>query len=107
VVQNLIIPRSYQSALDPLETETAIKGIKDFFQTKLAAALNLRRVTAPMFVRAGTGINDDLNGVERPVSFSVKGLDGAKAEVVQSLAKWKRMALLSFAFGRAMVFTRI
>lgn len=83
---------SYHSLLDLQETEKAIKMIKDFFQTNLAEALNLTRVTAPLFVQSGKGINDDLNGVEKPVSFDVKDLN-ASVEIVQSLAKWKRLAL--------------
>jgi aspartate--ammonia ligase len=80
------------------ETEHAIKELKDFFELNLATELNLSRVTAPLFVAAGTGINDDLNGVEKPVSFAVKGMDGARVEIVQSLAKWKRMMLGEFGF---------
>jgi len=87
------IPENYQSILDVKETEKAIKLIKDFFQITLAEALNLERVTAPLFVKAGTGINDDLNGVERPISFYIKNMNNTKAEVVQSLAKWKRLTL--------------
>ena len=87
------IPENYQSILDVKETEKAIKLIKDFFQINLAEALNLERVTAPLFVKAGTGINDDLNGVERPISFYIKNINNTKAEVVQSLAKWKRLTL--------------
>jgi len=87
------IPENYQSILDVKETEKAIKLIKDFFQINLAKALNLERVTAPFFVKAGTGINDDLNGVERPISFYIKNMNNTKAEVVQSLAKWKRLTL--------------
>ena len=87
------IPENYQSILDVKETEKAIKLIKDFFQINLADALNLERVTAPLFVKAGTGINDDLNGGERPISFYIKDMNNTKAEVVQSLAKWKRLAL--------------
>jgi len=78
--------------------ERAIKDIKDFFESNLARALNLTRVTAPMFVREGTGINDDLNGVERPVSFRVRGDDDAPVQIVQSLAKWKRMAAARYGF---------
>lgn len=74
-------------------TEQAIKQIKDFFQQNLASELRLRRVTAPLFVKKGTGINDDLNGIERPVSFPMKDLGDDVAEIVHSLAKWKRMAL--------------
>ena len=86
----LIIPKKYTRKLLPETTEVAIKNIKDTFQQKLARALNLRRVTAPLFVLTGTGLNDDLNGVERAVSFTIKAMDDRSAEVVHSLAKWKR-----------------
>ncbi len=89
----LIIPQNYKQKLLPETTELAIKMIKQNFQKKLADALGLRRVTAPLFVLSGTGLNDDLNGVERPVTFPVKALDDRKAEVVHSLAKWKRAKL--------------
>ena len=89
----LFIPKNYQSVLDVNQTEQAIKLIKDFFQANLASELRLRRVTAPLFVKKGTGINDDLTGVERPVSFPIKDLQETVAEIVQSLAKWKRLAL--------------
>lgn len=89
----LYIPENYRSVLDVAQTEQAIKLVKDFFQLNLASELRLRRVTAPLFVKKGTGINDDLNGIERPVSFPMKEMDDQKAEIVQSLAKWKRMAL--------------
>ena len=79
------------------ETERAIKQIKDTFESKLAHALNLERISAPLFVRANSGINDDLNGVERPVEFDIK-FDGSRAVIVHSLAKWKRMALKSYCF---------
>jgi len=91
--QNFVYPKDYCPILNVLETERAIKLIKDLFQTKLAEALNLRRVTAPLFVKAGTGINDDLNAVERPVSFLIKNMNNTRAEIVQSLAKWKRLTL--------------
>jgi aspartate--ammonia ligase len=91
-------PKAYRAMLDVRETELAIKEIKDFFQLSLATELNLTRVTAPLFVLAGTGINDDLNGTERPVAFPVKALGDARAEVVQSLAKWKRLALAEYGF---------
>lgn len=91
----LTIPSGYRSLLDVKQTETAIKQIKDFFQLNLSTELRLRRVTAPLFVEKGTGINDDLNGVEQPVSFRVKGL-AIDAEIVQSLAKWKRLALADY-----------
>jgi aspartate--ammonia ligase len=91
--QDFVYLKDYSPILNVLETERAIKLIKDFFQTKLAEALNLRRVTAPLFVKAGTGINDDLNGVERPISFLIKNMNNTRAEIVQSLAKWKRLTL--------------
>ncbi len=84
---------SYTAVLDVRETEKAIKFVKDFFQDNLADTLNLKRVTAPLFVESGSGINDDLSGVEKPVSFAAKDLNGRKLEVVQSLAKWKRLTL--------------
>lgn len=89
----LIFPPNYDSPLSLKETEKAIKFVKDFFQENLSAELRLRRVTAPLFVMKGTGINDDLNGTERAVSFPVKEFDDQVAEVVHSLAKWKRMML--------------
>ena len=88
-----IIPEGYTSVLSPMETQRAIKKIKDFFQQELAYGLNLRRVTAPLFVTPESGLNDNLNGVERIVKFTLKDMDEAEVEVVQSLAKWKRMAL--------------
>lgn len=93
---SLVIPERYKLKLLPETTEIAIKEIKDFFEKELSEALNLRRVTAPLFVEAGTGINDDLNGVETPVSFTVKDAGGVKAEIVQSLAKWKRVKLADY-----------
>lgn len=89
----LYFPKSYRPRLVPETMEQAIKEVKDTFQTTLAHELCLRRVTAPLFVLSGTGINDDLSGTERAVSFPVKDLGGRKAEVVHSLAKWKRMKL--------------
>ena len=91
--ESIKIPSGYRPALDILATEKAIKLLKDFFQRRLSESLNLRRVTAPLLVRSGTGINDDLNGTEKPVSFRAKHLPGPRVEVVQSLAKWKRLAL--------------
>lgn len=95
-MSQLIKPRNYRSALDLHQTELAIKFLKDFFQSSLSSELHLRRVTAPLFVLKGTGINDDLNGIERPVTFAIKDLNEAKAEVVHSLAKWKRMTLADY-----------
>lgn len=89
----LIIPKKYKQKLLPETTERAIKTIKETFQAKLSAALCLRRVTAPLFVLSGTGINDDLNGVEHAVSFTIDCMESRRAEVVHSLAKWKRMKL--------------
>jgi aspartate--ammonia ligase len=86
-------PENYKSILSLEETEKAIADIKTFFQTYLSAQLKLRRITAPLFIEAGTGVNDDLNGIEKPVSFKPKGMDGVTAEIPQSLAKWKRMML--------------
>jgi aspartate--ammonia ligase len=90
----------YRAIHSVRETERAIKEIKDFFQLNLASELNLTRVTAPLFVLTGTGLNDDLNGVERAVRFPVKDLGDAKAEVVHSLAKWKRLALAEYGFSK-------
>ena len=95
-MSKLIIPEGYQQLLDPIQTEQGIKQIKDFFQANLSTALRLRRVTAPLFVMRGLGINDDLNGIERPVSFPIKDMNDKVAEVVHSLAKWKRMMLAEY-----------
>ncbi len=95
-MSKLILPPGYRPALDIWQTEKAIKLVKDFFETNLAAELRLMRVTAPLFVLKGTGINDDLNGVEKPAAFAVEDLDGQQAEIVQSLAKWKRMMLADY-----------
>ena len=92
----LIRPEGYRPLLDQRQTELAIKQIKDFFQLNLSSELRLRRVTAPLFVLKGMGINDDLNGVERPVSFRIKDMADAEAEVVHSLAKWKRLTLAEY-----------
>ena len=95
-MSNLIKPVGYQQLLDVKQTEQGIKLIKDFFQQNLSTELRLRRVTAPLFVLKGLGINDDLNGVERPVTFPIKDLGDAQAEVVHSLAKWKRLTLAEY-----------
>lgn len=91
--KKLIIPAGYTPVLDCMESQRAIKKIKDYFQQELAYGLNLRRVTAPLFVTPESGLNDNLNGVERTVSFTLKDMNERTVEVVQSLAKWKRMAL--------------
>lgn len=92
------IPEGYHPSLDVKQTQIAIKGVKDFFQRELAEQLNLRRVSAPLFVEPESGLNDNLNGVERPVSFGVKERGDKPIEIVQSLAKWKRMALKRYGF---------
>ena len=92
----LIKPRKYKAILDLKQTELGIKQIKEFFQQNLSSELRLRRVTAPLFVLKGMGINDDLNGTERAVSFPIKDLGESKAEVVHSLAKWKRLTLAEY-----------
>ncbi len=92
-MKNLIIPKDYRNMLTRESTESAIKFIKDEFEKVLSQKLDLQRVTAPMLVLSGTGINDDLNGVEQPVRFPVGSLNSSGVEVVQSLAKWKRMKL--------------
>lgn len=89
----LITPEKYKSSLNKIETERGIKQIKDFFQQNLSCELRLRRTTAPLFVLKGQGINDDLHGTERAVTFPIKDLNDSKAEIVHSLAKWKRLAL--------------
>lgn len=97
---HLYLPKDYKPILDLKQTERAIKFIKDFFQENLSAELRLRRVTAPLFVMKGTGINDDLNGIERAVSFPVKEFGDKEAEVVHSLAKWKRLMLGKYGIPR-------
>ena len=95
-MSKLIQPEHYHALLDMNKTEQGIKLIKDFFQQNLSTELRLRRVTAPLFVMQGLGINDDLNGVERPVTFPIKDLGDKKAEVVHSLAKWKQLTLAEY-----------
>ena len=95
-MSKLIKPKDYKAELDLKQTEQGIKLIKDFFQQNLSTELRLRRVTAPLFVLKGLGINDDLNGVERAVTFPIKDLGDQQAEVVHSLAKWKRLTLSEY-----------
>ncbi len=97
-MKQCIIPADYQSALNLHETQIGIKTVKDFFQTLLANRLHLLRVSAPLFVEPDSGLNDNLNGVERPVSFGIKEQNDAPAEIVHSLAKWKRYALKKYGF---------
>ncbi len=95
---SLIIPQNYRNLLGTAEnTEKAIKAVKDMFQSNISAQLTLLRVTAPMVVQSNLGLNDDLNGIERPVRFPVKDLNDSSAEVVHSLAKWKRLKLAAMA----------
>lgn len=98
-MNNLIIPADYKSELNLHDTQVAIKTVKDFFQQSLAGRLNLLRVSAPLFVKPESGLNDNLNGVERPVSFGIKEQSDAPAEIVHSLAKWKRFALKKYGFS--------
>lgn len=102
-MSQIMTPKNYKSLLSIRETEHAIVMIKDFFQLALSTELNLTRVTAPLFVQQGLGVNDDLNGIERPVSFAVKDMDETKMEIVHSLAKWKRIKIsdsgLAMGFG--------
>ena len=98
-MDNLMIPKDYKSALNLYDTQIGIKTVKDFFQTQLAKELHLLRVSAPLFVEPSSGLNDNLNGVERPVSFGIKEQGDAPAEVVHSLAKWKRFALKKYGFS--------
>lgn len=95
----LVIPKNYQSALNLHDTQIGIKTVKDFFQNLLAERLNLLRVSAPLFVTPESGLNDNLNGVERPVTFGIKEQNDAEAEIVHSLAKWKRFALQKYGFS--------
>ena len=97
-MEHLVIPANYRSELNLYETQEAIKTIKDFFQQALSEQLTLLRVTAPLFVTPESGLNDNLNGIERPVDFDIKEQDGKTAEIVQSLAKWKRYALKKYGF---------
>ena len=92
------IPEGYKSELSLYDTQVAIKTVKDFFQSLLAERLHLLRVSAPLFVDPKSGLNDNLNGIERPVTFDIKEQDAKEAEIVQSLAKWKRYALKKYGF---------
>jgi aspartate--ammonia ligase len=98
-MEKFIIPKDYHSELNLHDTQIAIKTVKDFFQNLLSQRLNLSRVSAPLFVDPDSGLNDNLNGVERPVTFDIKEQNGRVAEVVQSLAKWKRYALKKYGFS--------
>ena len=98
-MEKFIIPKDYHSELNLHDTQIAIKTVKDFFQNLLSQRLNLSRVSAPLFVDPDSGLNDNLNGVERPVTFDIKEQNGREAEVVQSIAKWKRYALKKYGFS--------
>ncbi len=99
IMEHLSIPRDYRSALSLHDTQIGIKTVKDFFQNLLAQRLNLLRVSAPLFVDPASGMNDNLNGVERPVSFGILEQNEYEAQIVQSLAKWKRYALKKYGFS--------
>lgn len=98
-MSKLTFPNDYLSPLSLRETQIAIKTVKDFFEYELSKQLNLLRVTAPLFVATESGINDNLNGIERPVTFSIMGQENKKIEVIHSLAKWKRIALQQYEFN--------
>ena len=95
---NLIIPENYDPVLDLRQTQEAIKYIRDTFQKEIGRALHLSRISAPLFVQKSSGLNDNLNGFESPVSFTINEIPGEQIEVVHSLAKWKRMALKKYGF---------
>ncbi len=95
-----LVPENYKSVLDLYNTQIGIKTVKDFFQNSLSKTLNLLRVTAPLFVKPESGLNDNLNGFERPVSFGIKEHNDEEAEIVHSLAKWKRYALKKYGFSK-------
>ena len=97
-MSGIIIPAGYKSPMSIKDTEIAIKEVKDYFERALAKELNLTRVSAPLFVKPESGLNDNLNGVERPVAFDIKEQKGSNVEIVHSLAKWKRMALKKYDF---------
>ncbi len=97
-MSQIVIPEGYKPSLNIKETEKAIKHVKDFFQRELITQLNLSRVSAPLFVGANSGLNDNLNGVERPVRFGIKEQNDDEVEIVHSLAKWKRLALHNYGF---------
>ncbi len=97
-MSSIMTPEGYRSPLTIRETEVAIKEVKDYFERALAKSLHLTRVSAPLFVKPSTGLNDNLNGVERPVAFGIKEQDDDVAEIVHSLAKWKRYALKRYGF---------
>ncbi|MCI8893436.1 MAG: aspartate--ammonia ligase [Lachnospiraceae bacterium] len=98
-MESMIIPKNYESHLDLHDTQIAIKTVKDFFQNLLSQRLNLSRVSAPLFVDPDSGLNDNLNGVERPVTFGIREQNEKQAEIVHSLAKWKRFALQKYGFS--------
>ena len=96
---NILIPEGYKSLLSVQQTEKAIKYVKDTFERTFADSMGLLRISAPLFVPSDSGLNDNLSGVERPVSFGVRSIPGSEMEIVHSLAKWKRRALRDYGFG--------
>src|SRR5690625_2335369 len=99
-MSELIIPEKYKSDENLYKTQLLIKEIKDFFQINLSNNLNLKRVSAPLFVENSTGLNDNLSGVEEPVNFTLPEAKNASCEIVHSLAKWKRFALKEYNFSK-------
>src|SRR5574344_2443772 len=95
-MSNLYVPEGYESALNLHDTQVAIKTVKDFFQNLLSERMNLQRVSAPLFVTPESGLNDNLNGGERPVSFGIKENGDKEVEIVHSIEKWKRKALKKY-----------
>lgn len=92
----LVLPKDYHPSIEGVEAAKAIQQLNNFIELKLEKEMHLHRISAPLFVEKGNGVNDNLNGIESPVSFSVNAMNGAEAEIVQSLAKWKRMALMRY-----------
>ena len=103
----LYLPENYDPHLTVRETQEAIKYIRDTFQKEFGKEMNLERISAPLFVTKDSGLNDNLNGVERPVGFDIKALPGQDIEVVQSLAKWKRMALKTYLLNQVSAYIQI
>jgi len=97
-MKNQLLPKNYKPLLSLIETEKAIKTLKDFFERNLAQTLNLNRVSAPLFLPTNSGLNDNLNGYENPVEFNINALPNEKIEIIHSLAKWKRLALKRYGY---------
>jgi len=98
-MSKIYIPEDYSSRLSLLETQNAIDLVRNYFKKNLSESLNLKRVSAPLILKKNSGLNDDLNGIERPVEFDIKSIINSQAQIVHSLAKWKRKALLDYGFN--------